>query len=554
MNLLHSTALSFALLVACSVKTTCLLALAWIVTRATHRQSAGFRHLVWSVAILGSLILPLLALLLPAWHSVSLANASQFLNASHAIAAGPTSKALRSMVVEARVISPIFNNLSLLGLLVWLVGFLFFSLRLAGGLVRLAEISSRSRQLCEKSWTDLGSEVSQRLKIVRRVRVLECASPVAMPLTWGILRPLVILPLTAREWPEDRKRIVICHELGHVARLDWLFQLCAEFARSFYWFHPLAWIAARNLRQESERACDDSVLRCGIAASEYACNLLDLARALKPSGSAWFAALALARPSNLERRFTAMLNPLLNRSPLSRKAVFLTVLCALSLLLPLAAVRLPAQNLSGKLSGSVLDPSGAAVPNATIIVISHKTNKVEMTTSSSAGDFSFEPLPAGEYGLKVVKPGFEEYQATPIALEPGRGFSQAITLKVGPVMEEVNVVAPGTAKPVAKDATGKLTRIRLGGEVQAPKLLNKVLPIYPETAKAAGIQGSVLLHAVIGMDGSPLSLQVINHQIDPDLARASVEAVSKWRYTPTLLNGQPIEVDTTITVNFTLQP
>jgi TonB family protein len=70
-------------------------------------------------------------------------------------------------------------------------------------------------------------------------------------------------------------------------------------------------------------------------------------------------------------------------------------------------------------------------------------------------------------------------------------------------------------------------------------------------AKAAGAQGIVILHAIIGMNGSPLSLRVMNTEIDPELARAAVEAVSKWRYSSTLLNGEPIEVDTTIKVNFT---
>jgi TonB family protein len=96
--------------------------------------------------------------------------------------------------------------------------------------------------------------------------------------------------------------------------------------------------------------------------------------------------------------------------------------------------------------------------------------------------------------------------------------------------------------------------VKLGGEVEASKVITKVQPIYPESAKSAGAQGTVNLHAVIGMNGVPLSLQVINTDVNPDLARASIEAVSKWRYSPTLLNGQPIEVDTNITIVFTLNP
>ena len=79
-------------------------------------------------------------------------------------------------------------------------------------------------------------------------------------------------------------------------------------------------------------------------------------------------------------------------------------------------------------------------------------------------------------------------------------------------------------------------------------------PTYPAAAKAAGIEGTVILYAVIGKDGTPLSLRVMNSEVDPELARAAAEAVGKWRYSPTLLNGEPIEVDTTIMVKFKLLP
>jgi beta-lactamase regulating signal transducer with metallopeptidase domain len=91
-------------------------------------------------------------------------------------------------------------------------------------------------------------------------------------------------------------------------------QLCGELARSLYWFHPLAWMAARKLRQESERACDDAVLNCGVDARDYAGQLLDLARTLENADRSWSAGLAIARLSTLERRFIAMLNPSINRA------------------------------------------------------------------------------------------------------------------------------------------------------------------------------------------------------------------------------------------------
>jgi len=552
MNVLRSSELSLALLVGCSVKMTCLLGFAWIIARAARRQSAAVRHLVWSLGILGSLILPLLTLLLPGWHPATLWHASELLSSPYGMAASPGARTLPSMIVDAGAASPLSSKLSSLALLVWAAGFMVISMRLVGGIARLAWVSAQSMPLLEQNWMRAVLEISKRSKIARPVRVLQCGNQAVMPLTWGIFRPIIILPAIAREWPEDRRRIVIGHELSHVARGDWLVQVCAELARAFYWFHPFAWMAAGCLRQESECACDDSVLNCGIEPSDYANQLLDLARTLKNSSRARSAALALARPSNLERRFASMLNPSMNRSPLSHRARLLTVLSALCLLLPLAALRLPAQNLSGKFTGTIYDPSGALVPNATVIMTNHKTNKVEMTTSGTEGNFNFAALAVGEYEMKVVKPGFEEYKGATIVLEPSRESSQNITLKIGSFVEEVNVVAEGTAKPLPAETSGKPARFRLGGDIQAPKLVNKVQPVYPPASKAAGIEGTVILHAIIGMEGNPLSLRVMNSQVDPELARAAVEAVSKWRYSPTVLNGEPIEVDTTIMVNFKL--
>jgi TonB family protein len=249
-----------------------------------------------------------------------------------------------------------------------------------------------------------------------------------------------------------------------------------------------------------------------------------------------------------------MLNPSVYRRGLSLKSRWLTALSAFCLLLPLAVLRLPAQNVSGKFSGTIRDVSAASVPNATIIMTNKKANiDVEMTTSDAAGNFVFKALPAGEYDLKVLKRGFEEYQAPQVVLEPGREASRNVRLEIAAVMDEVDVVAEGTAKPLPSSGTsGKPARLRVGGDVEAAKRLKLVTPVYPQVAKAAGIQGTVILHAIIGMDGTPLSLRVMNGDIDPELTRSAVEAVSKWRYRPTLLNGEPIEVDTTIMVNFKL--
>lgn len=100
MSLLDNSEFSLAFLIACSAKTTILLALAWVTASAARHRSSALRHLAWTVGILGSLILPLLSLLLPAWHSAALGNAVGLWGPAHAIAADPSSQTLPSMIVD----------------------------------------------------------------------------------------------------------------------------------------------------------------------------------------------------------------------------------------------------------------------------------------------------------------------------------------------------------------------------------------------------------------------------------------------------------------------
>jgi len=106
-----------------------------------------------------------------------------------------------------------------------------------------------------------------------------------------------------------------------------------------------------------------------------------------------------------------------------------------------------------------------------------------------------------------------------------------------------NAAPPPPPKPTQ-------TRIRVGGNVQGAKLIHQVQPVYPQIAKTAHVSGTVLLHAIIAKDGTIQQLEYVSGP--PLLMRAAMDAVHEWRYQPTLLNGEPVEVDTTIQVVFTL--
>jgi TonB family protein len=213
-----------------------------------------------------------------------------------------------------------------------------------------------------------------------------------------------------------------------------------------------------------------------------------------------------------------------------------------------------AQQGTGSVKGTVFDPSGARVPDAVVNLIDEPTGIRLTTKTDQTGDFSFTAISPGEYSVEVEKPGFALYHQQKFALGPKvKGQELSVVLEPGEVIENIDVTAleiPGTAKP---EEPRRPQRIRVGGLVEATKLREMKHPVYPEGARKRGVQGVVLLQAVISMQGEPLSLKMISSP-DPDLAQAAIEAVEQWRYEPTLLNGDPIEVVTTIAVRFRLAP
>jgi uncharacterized protein (TIGR03435 family) len=161
---------------------------------------------------------------------------------------------------------------------------------------------------------------------------------IAAPLTCGLARPAIVLPIDAAGWSDADIRRAIVHELEHVRRGDWPVQLAARVVCAVYWFHPLAWIAWRNLCLESERACDDAVLRSA-EGTEYAAQLVTLASRL--SHGATRPMLSMASRSDLSTRIDAVLDSRQSRGRAGLVNASVTiaiaglVVCALS---PLRAV------------------------------------------------------------------------------------------------------------------------------------------------------------------------------------------------------------------------
>ena len=166
------------------------------------------------------------------------------------------------------------------------------------------------RQMAGRAWP---GELSAALHLSRPVTLLR-GRPRAMPMTWGVLHPKLVLPPEADEWCAQRRRVVLMHELAHIKRGDFVVQFIVQLARAIYWFNPLMWVASRQIALESEGACDDLVLGSETRPSEYAEHLLAIATGLKEGFLLSTAAVAMARSSRLKARLIGILDGRRNRN------------------------------------------------------------------------------------------------------------------------------------------------------------------------------------------------------------------------------------------------
>ena len=156
------------------------------------------------------------------------------------------------------------------------------------------------------------------------------------PMTFGITRPVIVLPLDARDWDEAELRRALMHELEHIKRGDWLMQILARVVAACYWFHPLVWTAWRRLCLEAERSCDDAVV-ISEERTDYAEQLVTLAQRM--SATPVQPMLGMANRSDLSTRVTAVLDDRLHRGRAGFALAAGTVAAAALVVIAVAPVR-----------------------------------------------------------------------------------------------------------------------------------------------------------------------------------------------------------------------
>jgi hypothetical protein len=298
-----------------------------------------------------------------------------------------------------------------------------------------------------------------------------------------------------------------------------------------------------------------------VEGSAYATELVDLARAFRSDLQPFVPAAAIARPSSLERRVRAMLNVKLNRDPITRSASVAAAIILAAVTVLVAGFGVSAQGQFATVSGSIVDQKGASLVGVTLTLSNAQSGAKYEIKSDSTGQYEFVGLPAGSYMLQFDFPGFASIKREGISLS-GQAFRMDAVMKVGSLQETIRVVDSDIARQpqppmVARSKAGS-NAVRfepcagktVGGCIVPPTKIKDVRPIYPVGAPS----GEVQVSATIGTDGRVTTVDVVGDgaggRADPSLADAAASAVAQWEFTPTYLDGEPIDVAMKVNVTF----
>lgn len=271
---------------------------------SSFAKRASLRYFIWTAAFGALLALPALALLVPSQIRLALLPTSApAIPQTHVVEA--VSAASLRAVAQAPDTSWHFNLVTFAEALaaLWLLGVVVVALRGVAALIGLFLLRRNSAPLRDNAF--LQPDVGRAYEIRVATKPNGCG-----PVTWGIVRPVVLLPFAAKFWPRERMQAVLLHELAHIRRRDSLTQFISSIACALYWPNPLVWIGAHTMRSNAEMAADDAVIIAGVRPSSYAGELLQLASEFR-SGQGALAGVSLfmAAPSALEARVSSVLAP-----------------------------------------------------------------------------------------------------------------------------------------------------------------------------------------------------------------------------------------------------
>ncbi len=579
-----------------------------------HRASAAIRHLLLATTLMASLLLPVLPGLIPAWRIPLISNSLPAVGGllfrvdggattpiAPSVGGHGTRPAARQTAVHLATKWPAA------ALAIWLAGFALLLIRIIGGSLAVRRMARRAVP-ATGSIRFMAASISDGLTAAN-VRLGEWET---MPLVCGVLRPIILLPAEATQWPEERLRTVLLHEMAHVRRRDILWQMAGELACAVYWPNPLVWLVRRRAMESREAAADDMVLQAGVRATDYAERLLEIARSLTAPRD--YRVLAMVRPGELEVRLQGILSGGRNRTPASRRVAAIAAAVVLTAVVALAAMRTTPQ---GEDDVRITAKAEAAANEFDFTGAVQQYRQALRTTEARFGRDSVEaarvqvklgtalrnahehlgtedPIETALAIFERVGPLDRAYAEalyrSGIRLQIHKEFGRAreryqrgievarvsadfkLLRKLNHVMGMLELADPSSSGASAKVYLEEAARLaepdpvplgqpeavplspgtyRISQGIETPKIKQKVEPAYSDEAIAAKFQGVVVLQVEISAEGKVDRIRVVR-PLGMGLDEEAVRSIRQWQFQPARKDNRPVRCAAALEVNFRL--
>jgi len=528
--------------------------------RVLGLRSPGVHYMFWRVLLAACLLLPLLAPRVPHEMVIVPAPAGASAPIPEGVAAPAPATAARAMPIDWWKAATIAVAAGAVLRLTWI----------ALGILRLRRMRTRAREAAA-GFDELAQAIGVNVPIL-------WSPDVAHPVTFGVLRPVVLLPVAIKSVDTAAQRAVVAHELHHVKRRDWLWVVAEEILRSLLWFHPAVWWLISRVQLARETVVDELSILTTNARRAYLDTLLafadDTALTSSPAFSArrhlFHRVILLSREEGMSSIRTAV------------SSCVLAVALAAGSWSAVQAFPLHASAQQPP-PPPPRDPLSPAAYHRLAADIFLKMVEDVSLTDDRRLEGILRALAAEDRALEL-RPNYTDamlFKAILLRRYAGLTADPSERARIAGEAAELHrkaMAARGTQNrmpalpppPAGRDArsemvfvpappaSGEFERpanltnaVRIGGDLRPPTKIRDVKPVYPPIARQAGVTGVVILEVVIDTDGNVGEARVLRSI--PLLDQAALDAVKDWKYVPTQMNGAAIPVIMTVTVNFTGQ-
>ena len=352
------------------IKSSLVLSASFLMISLFRPKSAALKHFILSFSLISLLLFPFLSSLtigwetplLPSWSSdhiySSAANKVFDENELNINRNFPENSGLENNILfygdrgTGKDISgslwpqngPLKNILGLSLLILWSTGLLFLLTRIFLGLYGAHRLTRQGKKILSFSWQKLMEKLLKSLSLKRKISLFR-HSRIKFPLTWGVIKPVIIMPDESRKWTRDQCTSVLLHELSHIKRGDFLVKVIARISCAIFWFNPLSWITYKRMKIEQEKACDEFVIKAGVRPSTYAANLISIKKSAQAHWHPPALVLEAMGENQLQARLTAILKKQFKTKEIKMKTKIMLSLTVILLMIVIGLAR-PARSIA----------------------------------------------------------------------------------------------------------------------------------------------------------------------------------------------------------------